>query len=201
MRGLQDQVARVVQHGRLGLGRCSPEHIDDRPVLSVHSLQDRVCELFPAVSAMGIGLVGPDCQDGIEKEHALSGPFDQVSVVGHITAQVVVELIEDIDQGRRRRAARADGEAHAVCLPLPVIGILPQNDNSYIGERCLVQGIEEILGGRIDRVGFVLILHKGKEISVILFGKLRPERLQPVAADRCHLTLSFRYLSSSDQAF
>ena len=65
MRGFQDQVARIVEHGGLGLGRCPPEHVYDRAVLGVHSLQDRVGELLPAVTPVGISLVGTDCQNGI----------------------------------------------------------------------------------------------------------------------------------------
>ena len=55
----------VVQHGRLGLGGCSPEHVDDRAVLGIHSPQDGVCELFPPMTPVRICLVGTYREYGI----------------------------------------------------------------------------------------------------------------------------------------
>ena len=127
MRSLEDQVARVMQHGSLGLCRCSPEHIDDRAVLGIYSLQDRIGELLPTVTPVGISLVGTYRQDCIQKENALSGPFDQIAVVRHITAHVIMKFLVDIHKGRRCRTAGPHGKTHAVGLPLTVIGILAQD--------------------------------------------------------------------------
>ena len=158
-----------MQHGSLGLCRCSPEHVDNGAVLGIHGLQDRVCELLPAVTPVGIGLVGADRQDSVQKEDSLSGPFDQISVVRHITAYIIMKLFVDIYKRRRCRTAGPHREAHAVGLSLAVIGILSQDHNTDTAERSLMEGIEKILSGRIYRIGPVFILYKGKKVSVIWF--------------------------------
>ena len=66
MRRLEDQMPGICHHDRLGLRRCSPEHIDDRPVLFLHRLNDRVRELLPSVIFVGIGLMRPDGQHSVE---------------------------------------------------------------------------------------------------------------------------------------
>ena len=59
-------------------------------------------------------------------------PFDQISVVRYVTAQIVVQLLVDVHQGRRDLHIRLHGEAQTVGLtyvvvagPVPELPLLP----------------------------------------------------------------------------
>lgn len=94
----QDQMPRIGQHRRLGLGRCTPEHIYNGAVLGIDSLQDGIRELLPAMVPVGIGLMRPDGQDRIEKEDALFRPGCQTAVIGDPASNIIMEFLIDIDQ-------------------------------------------------------------------------------------------------------
>ena len=80
-----------------------------------------------------------------------------------------MEFLVNIDEGRRRRAARADGKTHSVGLAFPVVRILSQYDHTNISERRFMQRIEQILRRRVNRIGPVLVLNKGKQVFIIWF--------------------------------
>ena len=71
MRRRQDQVIPVRQHRPLSLRRPSPEHKYDRSVLAVQRLDHGVGELLPAAVLVGICLVRPHREHGVEQKNAL----------------------------------------------------------------------------------------------------------------------------------
>ncbi len=135
---------------------------------------------------MGIRLMGADSQYRVEEQHTLAGPFYQISVVRDITSHIIMELVKNIDKRRRSRAAGPDRKAHPMGLAFSVIGILAQNDCLHAAKRRLMQSIEQIPGRRINGPRPVLLLQKYIQVFIIFFGKLRPERFQPVSRDRRH---------------
>ena len=62
MRCCQDQMLWIGQHRYLALCRSSPQHVYNRSVLGIHSLDDCICKLFPAMSLMGICLMCTYCK-------------------------------------------------------------------------------------------------------------------------------------------
>ena len=125
----QDQMSRIGQHRRLGLGRCTPEHIYNGAVLGIDSLQDGIRELLPAMVPVGIGLMcSDDCQDRIEEQDALFRPGCQTAVIRNPASQVIMKFLINIDQRRRDLGARLDRKAKPVGLVVPMIGILSQDD-------------------------------------------------------------------------
>ena len=63
---------------RLSLCRISPEQEDHRSVLLGECADHRIGELLPSVSRMGIRLMLPHCQHGVEQQHSLLRPTFQI---------------------------------------------------------------------------------------------------------------------------
>ena len=61
----QDQMLRIGEHGNLALCRASPEHVHNGAVLPVDCGDHRVRELLPALSLMGICLMGAYREHGV----------------------------------------------------------------------------------------------------------------------------------------
>ena len=98
MRRLENQVLGIRHHYRLGLRRGAPKHIYDRPVLLLHRLYDRVRELFPSMTSVGIRLMSPDRQHRVQEQDALLRPLGETPGLRHLTAHIIVQFPEDVDQ-------------------------------------------------------------------------------------------------------
>ena len=80
---------------------------------------------FPTLTFVGVGLTCAYCQNSIEKQYALFGPFFQTAVVGNGQSEIVLDLFEYVLQRGRWGNALSDAEGQSVSLIGTVIGILP----------------------------------------------------------------------------
>ena len=92
-------------------GRRAPEDEHDALRLGVHGGEHLVGEHLPPLALVRRRLPGAHGQRRVEQQHALTGPRLQRSMVGGLDAEVVAQLLEDVDErrrlGRRRRAPRS----------------------------------------------------------------------------------------------
>ena len=86
MRCLEDQMRAVREKLALSARRRPPQQKYYRLGLGIDCFDDRIGELLPAVSVMGVCLMRPDGQNSIEQQHALLSPFFQIPVIRYITA-------------------------------------------------------------------------------------------------------------------
>ena len=98
MRCLQNQMLRIRQHGFLILCRSSPEHADNRSVLGIYRLDNRIRKLFPAFALMRIGLVRSDSKYRVEQKNTLIRPFFQISVIRNIAAKVIMQFKDPFNE-------------------------------------------------------------------------------------------------------
>ena len=59
-------------------------------------LYRRIRKRLPPQLCMRVGLMGTNCQCGVEQEHALLCPPRQITAVGYRGTKVVLYLFEDI---------------------------------------------------------------------------------------------------------
>lgn len=123
MNALQDQVLGVGDQGFLVLGVFSPQDEDHGGFPLGQEADDVVREPGPAQGLVGIGLRGPNGEDGVEQQHPLVRPLHQISVVGHGAAQVRLQFLEDVHQGRGSGYAGFYGKTETMGLAWPVVGI------------------------------------------------------------------------------
>ena len=76
--------------------------------------------------------MGTHGQHRVKHHDALLRPFDQISVVRYVTAQIVVQLLVDVHQGRWDLHIRLHGEAQTVGLTYVVVRVLSQNYHFYL---------------------------------------------------------------------
>ena len=111
---------------RLLLRIASPEREDDGLRSPVQPLDDGVGKRLPALSLVRIRLARADGEDGVEQQHAAFGPCHEVAVIGHLAAKVIMQFAEHVGERGRRADTGAHAEAHPVCLPRAVIGVLAE---------------------------------------------------------------------------
>ena len=92
---------RIRKHRYFGLRRSAPEEVHNRTILGIYCLNDRISELLPASSLMGIRLVRAHGEDGVEQKHSLICPFFQITVIRNVTAQIIMQFLINVLQGRR----------------------------------------------------------------------------------------------------
>ena len=63
-------------------------------------------------------------------------------------AKIIVKLLIDIDKGRWNLHPRTYGKAKPMCLPFPMVRILPQNHHFYVTKRRQVKGIKNVIRRR-----------------------------------------------------
>lgn len=99
--------------------------------------------------------MGPYREYCVEEKNPLSGPFFQISVVRNVAAKIVMQLLIDIDQGRRDLYVRPDGKAQSVGLSVSVLGILSENHNFDLAEGSRLKGMKDFICRRIDLSGLI----------------------------------------------
>ena len=193
MRRLQHQMARIGHHDRLALGRRTPQHIYDRPVLLLHCLNDRIGKLLPAVSLVGVGLMGAHGQHRVEQKDTLlrptfydSGAFDLIVLPTDSMLPAIKTSCEDIAMTALANAIYASTvvlryrKAQAVRLVHVVIGILSQDHHLHFAQRRQMKRIEDLIRRRVYGVLRIFLSDKAIEIPVIGFGEFRLHGGQPV---------------------
>lgn len=185
MSGAQHEVAVGVDEGCLLAGRCSPQQKDEVLALRSQQAYDSVGERLPAVTRMAEGLMCTHAQAGIEKKDALVGPSRQVvwPQAGVVEGSLLIEtlclyLLHDVDKRRGSRDILWHTEAKAVCLSRFVIGVLSQDDDLHLVERCMLEGVEDEAAGWIARTGSILSLDEPDEFFKVWLLKFL---LQPSA--------------------
>lgn len=89
-------------------------------------------------------------------------------------AEIVLDLLEDILQRRRRRDIAADRETQSVRLSGAVIGVLPEYDDLDCVERTFVEGAKDLRRRRIDDARRIFLPHEAAklgEIGLLEFGR------------------------------
>ena len=106
MRGLDDEVMRIGDHRLFPARRAAPENERHRLLPLVQQGDDLVREGFPALPVMRVCCVLAHREDRVEEQHALIGPRLQAAIVRDRAAEIRLELLEYIEQRRRRLDAR-----------------------------------------------------------------------------------------------
>ena len=162
MRRLQNQMLRIRQHRSLLLRRTSPEQKNDRTVLRINRFDDCIRKLLPAFSLMGICLMRPHSQHGVQHQHALLRPFFQITVVWNIASQIIMQLLINIDKRRRHLLSRLHRKAKPMRLMLVMIRVLSQNHDLHLAKRRKMKCVENIIRRRIYHMRRIFFFHKRK---------------------------------------
>ena len=160
--GGEDQVSAVRGHQRLLLdGETAPQQKQQVFPHLRKPLDNGVGKGLPADSRMACRLVGPHRQGGVQEQDALVGPAFQVPVLRGCDAKVVVEFLEDVDEGGRRVDSVRHRETQPVGLSWIVVWVLPDDDRLYLVHRAKVQGRKDFRSRRVYHVVFRLLLQEG----------------------------------------
>lgn len=179
MCALHHHVAVLVDQRDLLLGVVAPE--DEHGWIGPlgHCADHRVGDLLPALGLVGVRLAAADRQHRVEQEDALLGPRHQIAVVRDGQAELVVHLLVDVAQGRRRLHARLDREAQTVPLALAVVGVLAEDEHLHpVVRRGLERG-EDLLTRRIHRPLGPLLLDEIRELLEVGLLQLFAEDAAP----------------------
>ena len=166
-----DAVPAAVYERSLALRVCAPE--DENYVLATlgERAHDGIREDLPALVLVASGAMRGYGESGVQEQHALVGPLQQVR---HVS-----KLLRDVEERRRRLDVRRDIKRQSLGLPGLVIGVLSENDDLDLVERGAVEGVEYLAGRRIDYAVSVGVLHKCDEIGEVWFFKLRRKYALP----------------------
>ena len=174
-------VTRPVDEAPLLLGMGSPQQEDHPLAVGVDPLYDPVGEGFPAQMGMGVGHARLHRQHRIEQQHPLGGPGLQEAVTGcDKTRQIPLHLLVDVDQGGRRAHPGQHGEAEAVGLIRPVIGVLSQDHHLDTVQLGQLEGIEHLGGRGVNHLARFPLLPDGRQgcLEIVLLF-LRTDHILP----------------------
>ena len=175
----KDQMACAVDEGAFLDGIGTPQQEDQMLAAFVQAADDGIGELFPAMSLMAAGLVGPDGEHGVEQQHALMCPTGEVAAGGDGRTGLLLDFLEDVLQGWGEGHAVIYRKAKAVGLTLVVIGVLSQYDHFYIVKGCGMKGIEDEAARRVAGSGGIFRTHKLYQLLEVGLLKLRRELCLP----------------------
>src|SRR3989344_3112122 len=96
----------------------------------------------------------------VQEEYSLFCPMEQVRVGVRRPAQVALYLLEDILERRGSRHAFIDGETEPVRLPMPVIRILPKDDDLHVVEWTHIERAKNMLRRGEHRALRILFFHE-----------------------------------------
>ena len=170
--GSQHQMLGVLDQGLFRLGVVAPEQEHHRFFPLIQQPDDIIGELLPAFALVGIRLSGTDGQHGVQQQHAVFCPVGQFAVLaGVVDAHIVLDLLEDVHQRRRRSHAFPHGKAEPVSLIGVVIGILSQDHCPHLGIGGIFQGVENIIHAGINGLGAVFRQQKLPQVLVVGLGE------------------------------
>ena len=119
------------------LGFTSPQYEDHRRLLRRNQFDHVIGESLPTASLMRIGLVRSDCEDRIEHEDALSGPWFQLPVIGDLASHIFMELPINVSQREGQRPNDGlHGETEAMGMTRSRTGILADKQHADLVMRC-----------------------------------------------------------------
>ena len=140
---LQHKVLRLVYHVCLASCIASPQHVDQMLPFGSQSTDGRISKLLPAECRMAVGLMGTDCQRGVEQQHTLLGPARQITCLRNGRAQIILNLLEDILQRRWKLHPVLYRETQAVSLPRLMVRVLSDDDHLHLVKGTQVESIED----------------------------------------------------------
>ena len=121
------------------------------------------------------------------------GPGLQAAVVRDLAAKIRLELLEDIQQRRRRLNAWQNREGKSVRLAGAMIGILTEYDHLRIGIARIMKCIEDRVHVRIDMMGTVFLDQELPQLTIIRLLQLRIQEFRPVIMKNLHGKHFFLY--------
>jgi len=106
VRRFQHQVPRRVDERGFLLRVAAPQHEYDRLGVGVDLRDDPVGELLPAALAVRGGSAHFDREHAVQEKNALLRPMLEEPVLRGLNAEVAFQLLENVDQARRRLDTR-----------------------------------------------------------------------------------------------
>ena len=159
----------------LASGRCSPKQEDEPFPFPRQGADDGIGEGFPPSARMAERLVGTDAEAGVEQEHSLMSPTGEVATLWYWSTRFRLYLLKDVPERWRKWYAVQNGEAKSVCLPVAMVGVLPQDDHLNVVERRLVEGIEDEPCRREALHGAILLADEVGQLPEVWLLKLGGE--------------------------
>ena len=179
MRALKDEVARGIYKSLLTAGVTAPKHINDVAAAGIERADGGISKCRPAQRLMTVGVVGAYGERSVEQKHALPGPAREIAIGGNRFAQVVVDLLEDIDERRRHLNAIGYRKTKPHRLSLLMVGILPDDDHPHLVERTKVEGVEDQLSRGIAHIVEIFLTHSQSELFEVGLNKLATKCFAP----------------------
>ena len=103
VRGGQDEVPSIRGDEDLFFdGETAPEQKDEVLADLRKSLDNRVCELLPTNAGVACCHVGAHRERGVQEQNSLMRPAFQVPMGRWRDAEIVMEFLENVDEGRQR---------------------------------------------------------------------------------------------------
>ena len=161
VRSGENQVAAIGRDEHLLFnGKTAPEQKDEVLANLRKTLDNRVRELLPANACVACRHVGAHRERCVQKQNSLVRPAFQVSVGRWRDAEVVVEFLENVDEGWRRLNAKWHREAKPVSLARIVVRVLSDDDCFDFIDGAIVEGCKNLRSGRVHHVMFRVFLQK-----------------------------------------
>ena len=161
VRGGQDEVPTVRGDEDLFFdGETAPEQKDEVLADLRKSLDNRVCELLPTNAGVAGGHVGAHRERCVQKQNSLMRPAFQVSVGRWRDAEIVVEFLENVDEGRWRLDSERHREAKPVGLTRIMIRVLADDDCLDFIDGAIVESGENLRSGRVHHMVFRMFLQE-----------------------------------------
>ena len=110
MRRLDDEMARIRDQAAFLSCRTAPKDEGERFLTCSEEANDGISEPLPPVSRVRCRRMSAHGKNGVEEEHALPRPRDETAVIGRNDPDIVLHLLVDIQQRRRRINADLHGK-------------------------------------------------------------------------------------------
>lgn len=180
--GLKNEVLLLVDETLLVARIAAPKQEDNMGTFTGDGLDDGIRELFPSFPLVRSGNMLAHGQCGVEEQHSLFRPsaertvieFPAVGILYNLWngAYVVLYLFENVDKGRWQRYACLDRKAQTFRLTCTMVWVLPYYYDLHLVNRTEVEGIENLVPGRITSVMAVFLAYKTGESDKVIFVKL-----------------------------
>ena len=121
---------------------------------------------------MTVGLMCSNGQGGVEQQYALFCPTCQIPTQRNGCSKVVLYLLEDVLQRRRKHHPVVHRETQAVGLSWFMIRILSDNHHLHLVERTEIEGIEDQSARWVTGGGIVLLSYPLGQLREIRLLKL-----------------------------
>ena len=165
------------------LGVVAPEDRHQRAAAGGQRVDRAGGDVLPALALVRVGGARSHGEDPVEQHHALVAPRRQVAVRGRRHADVVLELLVDVDEARRERPdVGVHREAQADRVPGVRVRVLADDEDPDVGQRSL-EGAEDVVARRLVAAPAASSARRNRPISVIR-SSTGASAVGPVGGDR-----------------